>query len=128
MSLYDQIGEDSIRRALTNFYVKVFDDPMIGFFFFNHDRDHITSQQIDFVSGMLGGPRRYRGKPLPVAHYPLAIRPPHFARRQILLRETLSEVGVPSELIDQWLALEDELRPFIFKGSMTCLNDGMKSK
>lgn len=120
MTLYEQIGESAIRLALTSFYVKVFDDPMIGFFFFDHDREHITAQQIDFVTGMLGGPRRYRGKPLPVAHYPLAIRPAHFARRQVLLRETLLEVGVQEPLVDQWLALESELRPFIFKGALSC--------
>lgn len=112
-TLYEQIGADLIGRCLTVFYERAFTDGIIGHFFFGKDRAHITNQQIDFATAMLGGPRRYRGKPLAVAHADLDIRRPHFMRRQMMMREVLDEMGVPAHLRDAWLALEENLRPLV---------------
>ena len=114
-NLYDRIGETFIRQALTIFYERAFTDGIIGHFFFGKDRQHITDQQIDFATAMLGGPRRYRGKPLAVAHAKLAIRPPHFRRRQVLLAEVLTELELAEDLKKAWLALEENLLQAVIK-------------
>ncbi len=113
MTLYERIGDELVRRAITVFYERAFADGVLAHFFFGKDRAHITSQQVDFAASMLGGPTRYRGKPLGAAHKDLAIRGPHFARRQVLMREVLVEVGVPAALRDEWLAREESLRSLI---------------
>lgn len=115
MSLFDDIGADTIEKVITEFYILAFDDVIIGHFFFDKDRADITKKQIDFATAMLGGPRNYRGKPLETAHENLPIRPPHFGRRQVLMRQVLSDLLVAESHVTAWLALEDRLRPLIFK-------------
>lgn len=111
--LYDQIGHAFIAKAVAEFYRRAFADVMIGHFFFNSDINHITEQQISFVTAMLGGPSTYKGKPLKLAHKPFQIRRSHFNRRQVLMREVLSDLNLAPELADAWLALEDQFRPVI---------------
>ena len=115
MTLFDRIGAPVVTAAITRFYERAFVDPIIGHFFFAKDRAEITRLQIDFATNLLGGPRHYRGRPLGPAHAALDIRPPHFGRRQVLMREVLTELALTDELAEAWLALEEQLRPLILK-------------
>jgi len=115
-SLYDQIGGAAVAAAITEFYRRAFTDGIIGHFFFGHDQEDITGKQIDFATALLGGPRRYKGKPLEQAHSQLAIGQPHFGRRQVLMAEVLTEMGLEPKLKDAWLSLEEGLRPHIMRG------------
>jgi hemoglobin len=114
--LYDQIGHVFIERAVAEFYKRAFADVLIGHFFFQSDIHHITNQQIAFVTAMLGGPSSYQGKPLKLAHKPFIIRPVHFNRRQVIMREVLTEMQLDPTLINGWLALEDQFRQVIING------------
>lgn len=111
--LYDQIGHAFIAKAVAEFYKRAFVDVLIGHFFFNSDIQHITDQQIKFVSAMLGGPANYNGKPLKAAHKPFKIRPVHFNRRQVLMREVLVDLGLESSLREAWLSTEEQFRQVI---------------
>lgn len=111
--LYDQIGHAFIAKAVAEFYKRAFTDVMIGHFFFKSDIQHITDQQIAFVSAMLGGPSNYQGKPLKLAHKPFKIRLVHFNRRQVLMREVLTDLNLDPSLRDAWLSLEDQFRQVI---------------
>lgn len=115
-SLYERIGAELIRQAITEFYRRVETDGIIGHFFFGKDIVDITAKQITFATAMLGGPREYKGQPLGKAHGALDLRGPHFDRRQVLMAEVLDEAGLSAELRDAWLALEEKLRPLIVKG------------
>lgn len=119
MNLYEQIGQERLAKILTEFYVRAFTDPMIGHFFWHHDREHLTTQQIAFATNLLGGPRLYQGRPLSI-HLKLPIRPPHFARRQVIMREVMEELGLERELAEAWLALEERLRPQILRNQLSC--------
>jgi truncated hemoglobin YjbI len=113
-TLYESIGDQAIRDVITEFYTRAFDDPIIGHFFFGKDRLHLIGQQIAFATSMLGGPARYRGKSLIQAHEPFEIRGPHFARRQVLMRQVLDErTTLPEATKAAWLKLEEQLRPLI---------------
>ena len=114
-TLYEQIGADKIQAVLTRFYDRAFEDLMISHFFLGKDKQHLIEQQVAFVTGILGGPRIYRGKPLRIVHQDMAIRPPHFGRRQVIMREVLDEMQVEKSLADNWLKLEEEFRPVIQK-------------
>lgn len=109
-TLYDLIGHTFIANAVAEFYRRAFSDGMLAHFFINSDINHITAQQIDFATAMLGGPQRYRGKPIKLAHEPFIIRPPHFGRRQVLMGEVLTDLGLDEDLKKQWLALEEQFR------------------
>jgi truncated hemoglobin YjbI len=115
VNLFEQIGAETIEKVITEFYIRAFDDIIIGHFFFGKDRLDITKKQIDFATAMLGGPRQYNGKPLETAHESLSIRPPHFGRRQVLMATVLKELNVDDEAAKGWLAMEERLRPLIFR-------------
>ncbi len=115
LSLYDQLGEDLITRVITEFYERAFKDLMIGHFFLHKDQKDLTAKQIAFTRGMLGGPRLYQGKSLPSAHDSLAIRPPHFGRRSVLMRDVMADLNVPDDLAQAWLKLEEEFKPIILQ-------------
>ena len=117
MALIDEIGISFVEKAITEFYKRAFVDPMICHFFMNSDIEHITSQQIDFAVALLGGEKKYAGLPLPKAHSPFSVRPPHFGRRQILMGEVLNDLKLDPTLAQKWLALEEKLRPLILSSS-----------
>jgi truncated hemoglobin YjbI len=112
-SLYDRLGEDVIRAAIQTFYRRAFADVFIGYFFYGKNHDELAAQQTDFTIALLGGPRRYAGRPVAPLHGGLGIRPPHFARRQVLMQEVLAEMGVDAALVAEWMALEATLKPLI---------------
>ena len=113
MNLYEQIGESFIRRAIEEFYVRAFVDPMICHFFIGRDRAALTAMQQDFAIAMLGGPKNYKGMPLKDAHLPFTIKPPHFGRRQIIMAEVLRDLGLDPDLAKKWLEMEEALRSVI---------------
>jgi len=119
-TLYKLIGEEFIAHAIAEFYRRAFSDPMIGHFFFDSSLEKITLAQTEFATALLGGPKNYRGQPLKLAHKPFFIRPPHFARRQVLMREVLTDLGLSSELIHKWLELEEQFRPVVLTQPESC--------
>lgn len=120
MSLYDTIGAERIEAILSAFYLRCFEDAMIGYFFFEKDHAELLKHQLAFTVAMLGGPSGYQGRPLTAIHDPLPIRPPHFARRRRILVETMTEYGLESELVEAWISLEDRLKPLILKDQGSC--------
>jgi truncated hemoglobin YjbI len=113
-SLYEQIGSEFIKRAITEFYERAFADVMIGHFFFKKDKADITAKQILFASSMLGAKdAKYTGKPLKLAHTGMIIRPVHFNRRQVLMGEVLDDLGLSPDLKAAWLSLENQLRSIV---------------
>ena len=69
--------------------------------------------QLSFTVGMLGGPSAYSGRPLTPLHAALQIRPPQFARRQMILRESMEEFALDKAVADAWLAAEERLKALI---------------
>ncbi len=120
MSLYDEIGADRIAKILGLFYQRCFEDVMISHFFFEKNHDELLKHQLAFTTAMLGGPSDYQGRALTSVHNPLPIRPPHFARRRMILIETMAEEGLDQRLIDSWISLEDKLKSLILKDQSSC--------
>jgi hemoglobin len=108
---YDRIGgEPALRAIIDDFVERVFVDIMIGFFFRNADRRRIKELEYQHAAEHLGGPVRYRGRPLDQAHAAHRIMGGQFARRKELLRQTLVDHGVAQDIIDGWLAHTESLR------------------
>lgn len=120
-TLYQSIGLEFISQAIGEFYVRAFRDPIISHFFFHHDRQDLTQKQITFAAAMLGAREiTYKGKPLLQAHARLPLTAVHFNRRQVLMAEVLADLGLDPRLQEQWLALEERLRPLIVNTKGRC--------
>lgn len=107
------INEELITAIVKEFYQIASSDPIIGHFFFAKDLEHITLQQTKFAIGLLGGQGAYKGKSMDEAHRDLQIRPAHFDRRQVLLKQVMLKHSLPDETCREWLRREQRLRGLI---------------
>jgi len=91
----------------------VISDTMIGFFFRDVSPKRLKELEFQHAAEHLGGPVRYRGRPLAEAHAKHRIMGGQFARRSQILREVLDRHGVEPEVRDAWLNHVESLRPLI---------------
>lgn len=114
MSLYEQLGgEPAIRKAVEIFYEKVLADDTVNHFFKNTDMNKQRDHQTKFLSFALGGPNKYSGRSMEKAHEGLNLQPIHFDAIVTHLTDTLKELGVSQEGIDQAIAKVAPLRDSI---------------
>ncbi len=97
-SLYDRLGgEAAVEAAIARFYDKVMGDPSLTPFFSGLDMGKQIEKQIAFMTMAFGGPSRYTGLELRVAHAGLVARglgDTHFDALLAHLAETLRELGI----------------------------------
>ena len=94
-----------MRAAVDDFYERVLGDDSLAPFFADVDMAHQKSQQLAFLTAALGGPKRYKGRPMKEAHEHLAIAQQHFDSVATHLVETLDGLGVSQKLIDEVVAI-----------------------
>jgi hemoglobin len=111
LSAYQRVGaETGVRSIIDDFVDRIFDDIMIGFFFRDANRARIKELEFQHACEFLGGPQRYRGRPLREAHGGHPIMGGHFARRLQILRQVLAKHGVPPEIAAAWVEHNAALR------------------
>jgi hemoglobin len=110
--LYRNIGEEAgLTAILRDFYARMAQDLMIGFFFENKDIQHIADQQRGFLMRAMGATPSYTGLAPAQAHDKIApILVGHFDRRLQILKETLQHHHVIDEDIRTWIAFENAFR------------------
>jgi truncated hemoglobin YjbI len=107
-------GPEHLDSLLQDFYQRMADDLMIGFFFAGKDIALIARKQGDFLKRALGMSSSYQGKAPADAHGNLPpILPGHFDRRLRLLEETLRQHQLPEDAIQAWLGFENAFRKAI---------------
>ncbi len=94
-----------VRRITEEFYEMVYADEWFKGIF-TIDQKVITSQQIDFMVGALGGERRYGGKSPADAHPHIYITEEMWEKREGLLVQAMISVGAPQELRSKWLKID----------------------
>ena len=111
-ALYRRLGgEAQLRAILADFYQRMSQDVLIGFFFDGKDLAEIARKQGDFLMRAMGASPSYTGKPPAQAHDNLPpILAGHFDRRLRILEETLAAHGVAAEDIRTWVAFEGAFR------------------
>lgn len=116
-NLIDELGgEERVQELMREFYDRLFDDVMVGFFFVNSDKEALIRSQIDYVHAHLGDRSGdYRGASIREAHAALPILPGHFDRRHQILKDVLQDFGAPEEVRRAWLALDRAMRPMVLK-------------
>lgn len=119
-SLFEMVGgKPFLQRVSKKFYDKLFAHPWLKYYFKNTRQEVIESQQVDFMTGALGGPRIYSGR-MPIdAHTHIHITPELFELREKILVETLKEENAHPELIDRWLKIESAFKRQLIKGSVS---------
>jgi hemoglobin len=108
-SLYEQIGGNAaLDAAVDLFYQKVLADERINYFFEGIDMAKQRGKQKIFLAYAMGAPVKYTGKDLREGHTHLVekgLNDSHFDAVAENLVNTLSELGVAQELIDQVVAI-----------------------
>ena len=98
-------GADAVSAAVELFYTKVLGDSSLAYFFDGVDMARVKNMQKQFLTIAFGGPHSYKGRGLQDAHRRLVasegLRDIHFDKVIIHLSDTLSELGVSQELVNE---------------------------
>ncbi len=114
-TLYERIGgEGAVHAAVELFYSKVLADERIRHFFADTDMNRQKRHQEKFLTMAFGGPASYPGRSMQAAHETLVdemgLNDEHFDAVMENLGETLTELGVPAELIGEAAAIAESTR------------------
>lgn len=101
-----------VKLITEEFYELVYADEWFKHVF-TIDQKVITSQQIDFMVGALGGEKRYGGKSPGDAHPHIYIDEEMWERREALLQQAMKKVGSPEEINARWLKIDNAFKRLI---------------
>lgn len=115
MSLYDQIGgAAAVDAAVDRFYDKILADSRVSSLFDSVDMVRQRKKQKEFLTYAFGGSTKFTGKSLRAAHKDLVkkklINDREFDAVVQNLRETLQELNVPENLMEQVLTIAKSTR------------------
>ncbi len=116
MTLFDQIGGDTLRAVIVDFYDRVFADVMIGYMFTGRDKQRLIDKEWELTARFLGGEARYTGKPMREAHAALQIFGGQFDRRLQILKNTLRDHQVDEAVAQAWIDHQIALRDQVVGG------------
>lgn len=118
-TLFDAIGGlPTLQKVHKIFYDKVYAHPWLGKFFEGHNQQAIENRQTTFMALKMGGEVTYLGKEPRMAHRAMYITEELFDLRTELLRESLEEAGLPVDLIERWIKIDNAFKKHIVKNSI----------
>jgi hemoglobin len=105
-SLYQKLGGKAALEAVVDaFYVKVLADERVKHFFEDVSMDKQRRKQKEFLSTAFGGPLPWTGKDMRKAHAGMGLTEVEFNAIAENLVNTLKELKISQELIDQVVAV-----------------------
>lgn len=105
-SLYQKLGgKAAMEAAVDAFYVKVLADDRVKHFFDDVSMDKQRRKQKEFLSAAFGGPLPWTGKDMRKAHEGMGLSEAHFNAIAENLVNTLKDLKIKQELIDQVVAV-----------------------
>ena len=105
-SLFEKIGgQNAVNAAVDIFYRKVLSDQNVSHFFDIVDMDKQIAKQKAFLTYAFGGPNQYTGKDMREAHKHLNLNESHFQSIAGHLQDTLKELNVPQDLINEVMTI-----------------------
>jgi truncated hemoglobin YjbI len=117
-TFFDQLGGmPVVEKVHTIFYEKLLSHPWLKDFFKGVPRQHLESQQSEFMSGVFGGPKIYGGRAPKAAHTHMFITEEVFLTRHDLLAQSLTEANVEPDLREKWLAYDMNMKKLLVKNS-----------
>lgn len=119
LSLFDELGGlAKLQKVHKIFYDKLYAHPWLKHFFAGHNQQAIEDRQTAFMAEKMGGVVAYWGKQPKMAHRQMYITAELFDLRHDLLRESLEEAGVSSDLAKRWLKIDYAFKRQIVKDSI----------
>ncbi|WP_336135582.1 group I truncated hemoglobin [Natronomonas amylolytica] len=111
-SIYARIGgQEAVEAVVSDFYDRVFDDPLLEPYFEDTDREALYAHQVQFISSVAGGPVSYDGADMQQAHEGMGITEEAFGRVATYLEDALRENDVPEDDVDAILKEVGALEP-----------------
>ncbi|MCB9063054.1 MAG: group 1 truncated hemoglobin [Halobacteriovoraceae bacterium] len=112
-------GKPMLQKISKILYDKLFAHEWLSQYFVGIKQESIEAQQVDFMTGALGGGNIYCGKlPIP-AHKHMMISDELFNLRAKILAESIDEAGASAELKERWLKIDEAFRGGIVKKSVS---------
>ncbi|MEG3636239.1 group 1 truncated hemoglobin [Verrucosispora sp. WMMA2044] len=100
VSHYERIGgAAAVKAAVELFYDRVLADPELAGYFAEVDMAGQRRHLALMLAVVLGGPNEYTGRDLASAHQPLNIPVAHYVKVGEHLTATLTQLGVPGDII-----------------------------
>ena len=110
-TLFEKYGGIATFTQITQaFYHKVLDTPQLAHYFTNTNMEQLIDHQSQFLSHALGGPQPIKAIDLKAAHQHLKITEADFNLVAELLSETLQEMQVASDDINEIIAIIAKLK------------------
>jgi hemoglobin len=113
-TLFERLrGEDGISHVVQAFYVRVLGDPQLSHYFESVPMWRMQRHMVAFLVQATGGPARYDGRDMSVAHAGLDITSRDFDRVARHLVETLVGSGVAAADVDEVLSTIGPLKQHV---------------
>ena len=112
--LDEEVGTARLEAMIRELYDVLFADVLVGFLFEPHDKEMLIASQQRWLRSHLG--RRsetWQGRSIRASHEHLPILSGHFDRRHFVLRGLLERWEIPDHVRDEWLQLDQSLRPLV---------------
>ncbi|HLT36706.1 MAG TPA: group 1 truncated hemoglobin [Enhygromyxa sp.] len=113
-TIYEQLGgAPAMQAAVENFYRRVLADDELAPFFEDVDMDRQMAKQAGFLTMVTGGPNNYTGKDMRAGHAHLVARGINDRHVDLVIKhlgDTLADLGVAPELIQQVAAVAESVR------------------
>jgi len=114
LKLGKELGLTRVQAIVLDFYKRMENDVLVGFFFAGKDISAIAAKQSEFLLRAMGLTPSYSGKPPANAHTEMPpILTGHFDRRLKVLEETLTSHHLKREQILVWIGFENAFRDAI---------------
>jgi ferredoxin-NADP reductase/truncated hemoglobin YjbI len=114
--LWTALGEGELMsKILTDFYTRVFDDPLLAPYFRGVTRQRLIEKVYSFMRQLITGEKMYFGERPRNAHHWMVIPDEIFVHREALMRECLHRHGLAEHLVQRWGRLEERFRSDIVK-------------
>lgn len=100
---------------LTDFYTRVFDDPVLSPYFIGVTRQRLIEKVYSFMRQIFTGEKMYFGDRPRNAHHWMVIPDEVFDYREALMVECMRRQGLAEPFIQRWRAIEESFRGDIVK-------------
>jgi truncated hemoglobin YjbI len=117
--IFDQIGgKPTLEKVHKLFYDRLYEHPWLKHYFDGIDQKIIENQQTDFMISNMGGGKVYSGGfPKPV-HKHMFITEELFDLRSKILKESILECGVPTNLAERWIRIDSAFKHSLVKKNL----------
>eukprot|EP00347_Sterkiella_histriomuscorum_P020378 403338034 len=112
LSLFERLGGiEACTAVVEGFYARIFNDPDLADFFRITDKCHQIDRMVSFIVFTTGGKSDWEGKSMKECHQGRGIGQEEFEKMVDHVRQTMRELGVMKDLIDELIEALDLLKP-----------------